>query len=228
MMAVVASRRRASVVGRPTRAVEWTETANSAVPARSPLSTFAVTTTIIEELVEPEHREVLKDHMASEAPELLRIPPVPSRTEVPLEEAGSQSLPSRAELVEEYKEAGQLHRLQIGLLFGQITVYLGISGGLFAVYFDQHRAQRPILDTGIPVAGLLLTLFLFIISERAGDYSHAARRRAVEIQNQLGFNLYMENSRPAAFGGLATAINATRGIYALGFVAWLITSFVWP
>jgi len=178
--------------------------------------------------VESEHRKVLEDHVMSEAPEFLGLPPVPSPTEVTLEDSGPQSLPSRAELVEEYKEAGEIHRLQIGLLFGQITVYLGISGGLFAVYFDQQRAQSPILDTWIPVAGLLLTLFLFIISERAGDYSHAARKRAVDIQNQLGFKLYMENSRPAAFGGLATAINATRGIYALGFVAWLVVSFVWP
>lgn len=39
-------------------------------------------------------------------------------------------------LMEEFKEAGQLHRLHIGLLFGHLVIFIGTIGALLSKYIE--------------------------------------------------------------------------------------------
>jgi hypothetical protein len=122
-------------------------------------------------------------------------------------------------LLEEYKEAGQFHRLHITLLFGEITVYLAASGAL--LHFLSSK-PAPSLATLAGLLGTFISIAFFVISERANDYSQSARRRAIEVENELGLSLFHHNSlRRAALGGWATATNAGRAVYIAGFVLWL-------
>jgi len=118
----------------------------------------------------------------------------------------------------EYKEACAEERLNAGLLFGQMTVYLVAMGGLL-----QIAASKPTLWV-LPLLGMFVSLAFFVIGERCGDFAHAARERAKNIEPLLGFALY--TSAPKAKIPWATRINATRIVFVGGFTGWLITGLL--
>lgn len=124
-------------------------------------------------------------------------------------------------LLEEYKEAGHLHRLHVGLMFGQITVFLGASGALL------HRmVGLPLLDNDairfFAVVGGFLAILFLVLHERVYAYSKGARNRAEEIQVLLGMELY--KSRETDFRPLrkARAAPITRFLYGASLVLWIL------
>ena len=117
----------------------------------------------------------------------------------------------------EYKEATAEERLNAGLLFGQLTVYLIATGGLIQV-----ATSKPHLHM-VALVGILLSVAFFVIGERCGDFAHAARKRAKVLEPLLGFSLY--TSAPDPMIPHATRINATRLIFVCGFVGWLVILF---
>ncbi len=114
----------------------------------------------------------------------------------------------------EYKEAAAEERLNAGLLFGQLTVYLASTGGLIQVVTSKPHLYL------LALAGILLSIAFYIIGERCGDFAHAARNRAKELESSLGFKLY--SSAPAAKIRHATRINASRLIFICGLAGWFV------
>ena len=130
-------------------------------------------------------------------------------------------------LIEEFKEAGHLHRLHVGLMFGQITVFLGASGALL------HRvASLPPLTNGAVLlfsgVGIFLSLLFLVLHERVYAYSHGARRRAEEIQTMLNLSLYRAQESKLKFVDRVRASTMTRALYILAIAAWLIIGLLSP
>lgn len=69
--------------------------------------------------------------------------------------------------------------------------------------------------------GLTAAMF-WIMEERAADYWHHFRRRAIELKDLLGYRLY--KNRPTR--RLLTATNASRAIYGGVIVFWII-ALIW-
>lgn len=130
-------------------------------------------------------------------------------------------------LLEEFKEAGHLHRLHVGLMFGQITVFLGASGALL------HRlaAQPPLEPIAVRLfaaLGCFLALLFLVLHERVYAYSYRARNRALEIQNLLSVSLYQyPESQFALVRGLK-ASSLTRTLYVLSLLCWLAIAYFTP
>jgi hypothetical protein len=124
-------------------------------------------------------------------------------------------------LLAEYKEAVADIRLHSGLMFGELTVYLGASGILLQIAFKQD-----IPDIHIPIGavGVVLSIAFYVLHERFGDFVHAARRRAKEIESKLGFALYSSSPPPrkCLYSSIVTAINAARSVFITGLAGWVL------
>lgn len=107
-------------------------------------------------------------------------------------------------LIDEYKEAGALHRLHITLLFGQITVYLAANAGMFKVAIENQSNGVKLL---VSFMGIIMTLVFWIITTRAAKFMEKARDRAKDIEKEIGFELYTKG--PSEQQTLLTAVNAT-------------------
>ena len=118
-------------------------------------------------------------------------------------------------ILAEYKEAVTAYRFASAMFIGELTVYLAASGAL--VNAIGSEPARPIIVVPA-VIGIILTLAFWVITHRAGDFYHAARRRAIKLEDKLGFRIH---SRGPIKRRLLTATNAIHLIYLTGLVCWI-------
>ncbi|MCX7109964.1 MAG: hypothetical protein NTX45_07525 [Proteobacteria bacterium] len=123
-------------------------------------------------------------------------------------------------LLEEFKEAGHLHRLHVSLMFGQITVFLGATGGLV------HRITNappldPVMIRVLAIFGCLLAFLFLVLHERVYAYSHGSRSRAEEIQRILGFSVYKHYQTHLNWLQSFSASTLTRLFYIPSFIFWV-------
>jgi len=123
---------------------------------------------------------------------------------------------------EEYKDLSDNMRLYVNLRFAQLTIFSALTGGLIVVLFSEDNVPSPSAKIVLKVAGIFIAAMFWIMEERAADYWHHFRRRAVELEDLLGYRLY--KNRPTR--RLLTATNASRAIYGGVIVFWII-ALIW-
>ena len=119
----------------------------------------------------------------------------------------------RQELIEKYKVANAQHRHQSALMFGQLAVFLAISGGLLNAYEDSE------LKPYIAIVGMVSAFLFYIIYQRLADFSHSFVKHAKKIELELDFSMH-RRSPPTKFKWF-TAINASRGMFLFIGIVWL-------
>lgn len=134
---------------------------------------------------------------------------------------------TRQFLLEEFKEAGHLHRLHLSLMFGHITVFLGASGGLIYRLTNQPPID-PLLLRLLALFGVFLAFLFLILHERVYAYSHGARRRAEEVQKILGLELYSDCPTHIKWLRSFRAAAVTRTLYVGAALFWLYLVVVGP
>ncbi|MFO1431562.1 MAG: hypothetical protein U1F76_15695 [Candidatus Competibacteraceae bacterium] len=120
--------------------------------------------------------------------------------------------------LKEFTEAAAMQRFEAGILFGELTVYLAMFGGLLNAYYRTPPLSR-IDQVLLSCVGLGLSLAFTVINSRGAKHLLAVIRRAEELGRELGMPLY--DYRPigkTVFSGL----NAVRFIYILGIATWII------
>ena len=130
----------------------------------------------------------------------------------------------RRVLLEEFKEAGHLHRLHVGLMFGQITVFLGASGALMHRVVGHPPLEEFSLRLFAVIGGFLAILFL-VLHERVYAYSHGARKRAEELQQLLELSLYKHHETQFFPVRRLKAAGMTRALYTASLACWLVILF---
>ncbi|MCP4315604.1 MAG: hypothetical protein GY789_06180 [Hyphomicrobiales bacterium] len=140
-------------------------------------------------------------------------------------------------LIDEYKEASHYHRLHITLLFGQLTVYLGVSGALIN-FVTKDSGPEGLMLTLIGVFGCIISFVFLIQHERVYASSYSARSRAEYIQHLLDLELYKPNisqfdiqkllplgentsNRINSIVNKTEAASANRLLYISGFIYWI-------
>lgn len=125
--------------------------------------------------------------------------------------------------IEEFKEASAFHRLQNSILLGQTTIYLAATGAL-ASLFIRDPGPNEKQTFMLKIAGILLSFIFFVITDRAYQFSYAARERAKIIGKKLGFELYSEGSVPKA--RIMRAVSAIKLLYIIVGVVWFLSIFI--
>lgn len=123
---------------------------------------------------------------------------------------------------EEYKDLSDNMRHYANMRFAQLTIFVALTGGLIIVLFSKDAPDSPLAKAILKVAGIFIAAMFWIMEERAADYWHHFRKRAVELEDLLGYRQYKD--RPTR--RLLTATDASRAIYAGAIVFWII-ALIW-
>ena len=123
---------------------------------------------------------------------------------------------------EEYKDLSENMRHYANMRFAQLTIFVALTGGLIAVLFNKDSLPSLPTKNVLKVVGIFIAVMFWIMEERAADYWHHFRKRAVELEDLLGYRQY--KGRPTR--RLLTATNASRAIYGGVIVFWII-ALIW-
>ena len=107
---------------------------------------------------------------------------------------------------DEYMDLSANMRHYANMRFAQLTLYFAFTAGLVTVVFTVDPPLDGGLRLGLKIIVVAGALAFGVMEERAADYWHHFRKRAVELEKSLGFKQYSD--RPAA--KVFTATNAAR------------------
>ena len=121
---------------------------------------------------------------------------------------------------DEYKDLSDNMRHYGNMRFAQLTLYFALTAGLVTVVFTLNPPLGPGLRRGLMLVGAVASAAFGVMEERAADYWHHFRRRAVKLEESLGYKQYTD--RPAA--KVLTATNAARVMVWGGVPLWLLAA----
>lgn len=121
--------------------------------------------------------------------------------------------------LEEFKEAATFHRLQNTLLLGQTTIFLAANAGLLSIITNDPPLNNAI-QFGLQITGILFAILMWVIADRAYQYSDAARVRAGVVGEKLGFTIYKKWVVPKS--RIMPAAVAMKLFYILGGIGWVL------
>ena len=120
---------------------------------------------------------------------------------------------------DEYKDLSDNMRHYGNMRFAQLTLFGALTAGLLTVVFTTDPRPSDLVRRLLKACGVVTAVVFWVMEERAGDYWHHYRRRAVKLEEQLGYQQY--TTRPTRW--LANATNAVRMLYAFIFLFWVMT-----
>lgn len=123
---------------------------------------------------------------------------------------------------DEYLDLSANLRHYMSLRFAQLTVYLTITGVLLNLLFTRREEMGALLPIALKSGGLLVTILFWIHQERTTAYWNHFMRRAVELEQGLGYAQY--SARPPA--GWLSSFKAMRALFLFMALFWG-ASFVW-
>lgn len=94
------------------------------------------------------------------------------------------------EPIEEYKILNENMRWFSNVRFAQLTLLIAISVGLFTIVFTSKPPLSHIAAIILKAAGILTILAFWMLEELAADYWRHFRRRAEELEKELGYKQY--------------------------------------
>lgn len=137
----------------------------------------------------------------------------------------SRGVPERAELLEEYREAGQFERLNTQLAFNDIMVFLAGIGGAVTLF---GNVPKEAVDLRVLTAifGAVLSSVFLVSAERRAFRSRAIQGRIKEIEDALGLSLHHAMSAESRVLGLGVHTAALyRALFLTGLLVWVYMLF---
>ena len=120
-------------------------------------------------------------------------------------------------------------RTYINLRFAQLTIFIAITAGLLNLAFSNtNSCPDPLTNIGIiaaKMAGLLSAPIFYIMEHRATDHFHHYKNRAIKVQNENGYSLYLKEKvkgEEKSIWRIFSAISATQAVRLLFMVVFLI------
>jgi hypothetical protein len=121
---------------------------------------------------------------------------------------------------DEYKDLSDNMRHYANMRFAQLTLYSALTAGLVTVVFTIDPPLDDNLRLVLKIVGAIAAAAFGVMEERAADYWHHFLRRAIKLEEQLGYQQYVD--RPAA--KVFSATNAARVILWGGVLFWLVAA----
>jgi hypothetical protein len=118
---------------------------------------------------------------------------------------------------DEYAHADENVRHYQTTRFSLLTVFIAISAGLLTVLSTTAGTAAANWTFMLKVAGVSTTVLFWILQERTMLYWYHFVRRASELEQSLGYQLY--RTRPRA--GITSGNNAIRLFFLLLAVFWV-------
>jgi hypothetical protein len=149
----------------------------------------------------------------------LRGPPLTAPIR-PIDDVQSEMTMTNNNASEEYKDLSDNMRHYGNMRFAQLTLYFALTAGLVTALFTVDPPLSVSMRLVLKIIGALASASFGVMEERAADYWHHFRRRAVEIEKSLGYKQYTDS--PTA--KLLSATNASRLMVWGGVPLWLLAA----
>ena len=118
---------------------------------------------------------------------------------------------------DEYLDVSSNMRVYTNMRFAQLTLFVAITAALLNVIIGDLGPSEPVGNV-LKIGGLLSALVFWVMEERAADFFHYYKRRAIEMEKALGYSQYTNRPQRKVF----TATNAVRMLFLAVGVYWLI------
>jgi hypothetical protein len=122
------------------------------------------------------------------------------------------------DLREEYLDVSNNMRHYANMRFAQLTLYFAFTAALVSAVFTANPPLGVGVRSALKASGVITAVVFAVMDHRACSYWHAHRRRAIELEKELGYRQYSRQSRGLFF----TATNATRLLLWGGTMAWVV------
>jgi hypothetical protein len=119
-------------------------------------------------------------------------------------------------LKEEYLDASANMRAYGNMRFAQLTLYVAITAGLLKLLFTSGPQITCATSRIVALGGCLATIAFGVMEERSSDYWHHFRRRAVDLERELGYKQHTA----APSRKVISATNAVRMLYIIMLAFW--------
>ena len=127
-------------------------------------------------------------------------------------------------LTELYKDVSATLRHYSNLRFAQLTIFIAIIGGLFAVLSSQNSGSAIIPIHAFQAIGILITFAFWIMEERIKRYWDYHRKCAEEIEDRLDLDFHQYKGRPKY--RLISGRTAARMLF-IGIILFWSTATIW-
>jgi hypothetical protein len=137
-------------------------------------------------------------------------------------------------LLSEYSEACTNMRFYGNLQFAVLTVFLALLVGIVAFSFglvinvpvsETITSSIPAsLNTLSKIGGIVATFIFWTLEERLISYWYHNKRRAIELEKELGYNLHLRRPKPLL--GFLNTTFAMRLLYLCVGIFWVYALFI--
>ena len=124
---------------------------------------------------------------------------------------------STSDPIDEYKDVSANMRQYGNMRFAQLTLFFVLFACFLTALFTSEPPLTCLLRFVLKIGGIIITVVFWIMEERAADYWHHFRKRAVELEKQLGYLQY--STSPAR--AVVSATNAVRVLYFFVLLFWV-------
>lgn len=122
---------------------------------------------------------------------------------------------------DEYLDASANMRTYINMRFAQLTLFVALTAGFLTLLVGRANPLSGTASAGLKVGGILIAVVFWVMEERAADFFHYYKRRAVELEKILGYSQY--TNRPQR--RVLAATNAVRLLFLGAVILWLLALF---
>jgi hypothetical protein len=122
----------------------------------------------------------------------------------------------------EYEQVNENLRHYSNMRFAQMTLFAAITAGLWSATHGLKTSPQWLGAIIIGIGGVITVAIFWVMEERAADYWHHFKERAIQLESMLGYTQYKE--RPKR--DYVSATNAVRAFYAAVMLIWIWFPFV--
>jgi hypothetical protein len=122
--------------------------------------------------------------------------------------------------LDEYKSASENIRWYSNMRFAQMTVFMAVTAAILSKVFSLGTGLPAFVGPALKIGGILSALIFGYMEIRADDYWSHYMKRAVELEDGLGFKQY--STRPIR--KLRTTLTV-RIFYLAIIVFWTLSLF---
>lgn len=117
----------------------------------------------------------------------------------------------------EYLDVSRNMRLYINMRFAQLTLFVAITAALLKPLLQETPMSQHLCII-LKIGGVIATIAFLIMEERAADFFHYFKNKAMAIEKVLGFSQYRDRPQRR----FISATNAVRAIFASLITFWCL------
>ena len=122
---------------------------------------------------------------------------------------------------DEYNSLCENMRWYSNIRLAQLTLFFALTAALLTVVFTSGPSLSYLATVALKIGGVLTGIIFWILEERTAEYWRHFRRRAMELEGELGYRQFSTTPRHKI-----STTHILRVFFAAVLLLWVISLFV--